>query len=223
MEWVIEKSWETILKDEFDKAYFNRLEGLLEEERSKYDVFPKDEDVFTAFNYSSYDKTKVVIIGQDPYHDVNQAHGLCFSVQKGIKIPPSLRNMYKELESDLGIVAPEHGQLTAWAKQGILMINACLTVRAHEAGSHSKFGWQLFTDQVIRVLNEREKPVIFVLWGNFAKTKKKYITNGHHFIIESAHPSPLSASRGFFGSRPYSKINEILESLGETPIDWRVI
>lgn len=222
MEWKIESSWQAILSDEFEKDYFHMLEDLLDEEYAKYEVFPKAENIFSAFNYSSFDNTKVVIIGQDPYHDVNQAHGLCFSVQKGIKIPPSLRNMYKELNSDLACDIPTHGNLEKWAKQDILMINAVLTVKAHEAASHSKIGWQNFTDAVISCLNDRIDPVIFVLWGNFAKSKKKLITNERHIIIESVHPSPLSASRGFFGSQPFSKINASLEALNKKPIDWQI-
>lgn len=218
----MDESWKNLLDDELSKNYFVKLEELLQAEMRDYEVYPKREHVFNAFNYSSFEDTKVVILGQDPYHDVNQAHGLCFSVQKGVKIPPSLRNMYKELEADLGIEAPGHGCLTEWAKQGILMLNTCLTVRAHEAASHSKFGWQQFTDAVISYLNQRKKPIIFVLWGNYAKSKKKLITNDWHFVIESAHPSPLSARRGFFGSKPYSKINQILVSLDEKPINWRL-
>lgn len=222
MNWIIDEGWKNRLQDLFEKQYFLDLEQRLSHEMATNQVFPPFEDVFNAFNYSSYESTKVVLIGQDPYHDIGQAHGLCFSVRKGTKIPPSLRNMYKELENDLGIPASMHGDLTEWAQQGILMLNATLTVRAHEAASHAKFGWQHFTDDVIALLNDREDPVIFVLWGNFAKSKKKLITNKRHVIIESAHPSPLSARRGFFGSKPYSKINNALSSLGKEPICWEL-
>jgi uracil-DNA glycosylase len=222
MHWLIDEGWKNQLHDVFDKTYFQDLQNKLSHEMATEKVFPPFEDIFNAFNYSSYEGTKVVLIGQDPYHDEGQAHGLCFSVRKGVKIPPSLRNMYKELESDLGISPPPHGDLTGWAKQGILMLNATLTVRAHEAASHAKYGWQSFTDDVIRLLNDREDPIIFVLWGNFAKSKKKLITNERHIVIESAHPSPLSARRGFMGSKPYSKINDALCSLGKEPICWDI-
>lgn len=219
---LLSLDWQKVLQEEFNKDYFSDLVNFLEEEYLSGEVFPPKEQIFNAFKYTSYNQIKVVMIGQDPYHDVNQAHGLCFSVQKGVKIPPSLRNIYKELHSDLGCSIPSHGNLEKWAKQEVLLLNAVLTVKAHEAASHSKIGWHNFTDAVIKVMNERAEPVIFVLWGNFAKSKKKLITNDRHIIIESAHPSPLAASRGFFGSRPFSKINEALEGLNKTPIDWQI-
>ncbi len=216
------KCWMEQLHNEMEKAYFLELIDAVDKERETYSVFPPEEDVFNAFKYTSYDKVKVVILGQDPYHDNQQAHGLCFSVLPGVKIPPSLRNIYKELHEDMNIKIPNHGYLKKWADQGVLMINAVLTVRAHEAGSHGKLGWQQFTDSVISVLNKREEPIIFVLWGNYARGKKKLIDGEHHFIIESAHPSPLSARRGFFESKPFSKINTILENNEYNPIDWQV-
>ena len=179
-------------------------------------------DIFNALKYTSFSEVKAVIIGQDPYHEPNQAHGLSFSVQKGVEIPPSLVNIYKELEDDLGIKPPSHGNLVTWAKQGVLLLNATLTVRAHEANSHAGIGWQIFTDRVISLLNESPSPIAFLLWGANARRKKELITNRKHFIIESAHPSPLSAYRGFFGSRPFSKINQFLERNGRAPIDWHI-
>jgi len=214
--------WKTLLDPEMEKDYFVKMLNILKDEYESQDVFPPKEDVFSAFNMTGFREVKVVILGQDPYHDVGQAHGLCFSVNKGIKIPPSLRNIYKELNSDLNCRIPSHGNLEKWAKQGVLMINAVLTVRAHEAASHSKIGWTLFTDQVITMLNERKDPLIFLLWGNYARTKKKLITNTRHIIIESAHPSPLSASRGFFGSKPFSRINLELRAMGKDTIDWQI-
>lgn len=222
MKALLNNDWQTVLSHEFEKTYFAQLSDLLETEYKEGEVFPPREDIFNAFNYTTYKGVKVVILGQDPYHDVNQAHGLCFSVQKGIKIPPSLRNIYKELNNDLGCEIPTHGNLEKWAKQDILMINAVLTVKAHEAASHAKIGWHSFTDAVISIMNDRFEPVIFVLWGNFAKSKKKLITNDRHIIIESAHPSPLAARRGFFGSEPFTKINEALITLNKTPIDWQI-
>ena len=179
-------------------------------------------DIFNALKYTAYEDVKVLILGQDPYHGPNQAHGLCFSVQKGIDKPPSLKNMFKELESDLGIKAPSHGCLTDWTKQGILLLKTVLTVREGEPNSHKNFGWTIFTDRVIELLNDREEPVIFVLWGANARKKKELIDSSRHYILEAPHPSPLSASRGFFGCRHFSKINEILISIGKTPIDWQI-
>ena len=179
-------------------------------------------DIFNALKWTSYKDTKVVILGQDPYHGENQAHGLAFSVLEGVKIPPSLRNIFKELNSDLGYGIPLSGDLTKWAKEGVLLINSVLTVREHKANSHKDKGWEKFTDAIIRKLNDRDKPVIFMLWGNYAKIKKKLINEDKHFVIESAHPSPLSAYNGFFGSKPFSKVNEILSSLNEKNINWKL-
>lgn len=222
MKALLNNDWQSVLSREFEQSYFVELQDFLEVEYNREEVFPPKEDVFNAFNYTSYEGVKVVILGQDPYHDNNQAHGLCFSVQKGVKIPPSLRNIYKELNSDLGCSIPSHGNLEKWANQDVLMLNAVLTVKAHEAASHAKIGWHNFTDAVISLMNERTESVIFVLWGNFARSKKKLINNDRHIIIESAHPSPLAARRGFFGSKPFSKINESLVTLNKTPIDWQI-
>ena len=181
------------------------------------------ENIFNALKYTSYEDVKVVLLGQDPYHGANQAHGLCFSVQKGVPQPPSLKNMFKELESDLGIKAPSHGCLTDWAKQGVLLLNTVLTVREGEPNSHKKLGWTIFTDKIIELLNNRDEPVIFVLWGKNAIDKLPFITNTNHYVLTAAHPSPLSASRGFLGCRHYSKINNILTSIGKVPIDWKIL
>ena len=216
------KGWQGVLEDEFAKDYYLQLWEKLDAAYEDHSVYPIKEEVFSAFEYVDYDQVKVVILGQDPYHGPNQAHGLSFSVKPGVKIPPSLRNIYKELKSDLGIDPPDHGYLEAWAKQGILMFNAVLTVDEGSAGSHKKYGWHTFTDAVISQLDAREEGIVFVLWGNFAISKKKLITGTQHRIVESVHPSPLSASRGFLGSQPYSKINGYLSELGYAPIDWRL-
>lgn len=212
--------WDTLLKNEFEKPYYRKLQEFLKREYAEQVIYPPMEDLWTAFKLTPYNKVKVVILGQDPYHGPGQAHGLSFSVKPGVKIPPSLRNMFKELEADIGCQVPEHGTLSGWASQGILMLNTVLTVRQGEAHSHRKQGWETFTDEVIRLLSEREQPVLFILWGRPAQEKKKLIDTTRHAIIESVHPSPLSARRGFVGSRPYSAVNRILESWGEMPIDW---
>jgi uracil-DNA glycosylase len=180
-------------------------------------------DIFNALKYTPYSNTKVVILGQDPYHEIGQAHGLSFSVRKGIKIPPSLVNIYKELNSDIGMKIPNHGELTSWARQGVLLLNATLTVREGMANSHKDIGWAIFTDEVIKKLDKNDKPIVFILWGANARSKKKYITNKNHLIIESAHPSPLSAYNGFFGSKPFSRANEFLKSKGEREINWNSV
>ena len=215
-------SWDALLCEEFFKEYYQELRKKLVQEYKTYTVYPAMENIFNALKYTSYEGVKVLLLGQDPYHGPNQAHGLCFSVQKGVDKPPSLKNMFKELESDLGIKQPAHGCLTDWAKQGVLMLNTVLTVREAEPNSHKKLGWTVFTDRIIQLLNERPEPVIFVLWGRNALEKLPLITNNHHYVLSAAHPSPLSASRGFFGCRHYSKINEILKSMGKTPIDWQI-
>ncbi len=218
----LHNEWDDILKDEFEKDYYLKIRKFLANEYRNRTVYPDMYDIFNALKYTSFSEVKAVIIGQDPYHEPNQAHGLSFSVQKGVEIPPSLVNIYKELEDDLGIKPPSHGNLVTWAKQGVLLLNATLTVRAHEANSHAGIGWQIFTDRVISLLNESPSPIAFLLWGANARRKKELITNRKHFIIESAHPSPLSAYRGFFGSRPFSKINQFLERNGRAPIDWHI-
>jgi uracil-DNA glycosylase len=195
---------------------------FLEEEYKTKTIFPPKEDLFTCFKACPYEDVKVVMLGQDPYHEVGQAHGLCFSVRKGVKIPPSLRNMYKELKTDLDIDMPSHGYLIDWAKQGVFMMNAVMSVVEGKAGSHQKKGWETFTDHAIQALNEHESGIVFLLWGNWAQKKAELITNPQHKIITSAHPSPLSASRGFFGSRPFSKTNAYLKEMGRTPIEWKI-
>ncbi|KXY10427.1 uracil-DNA glycosylase [Bacillus wiedmannii] len=222
MENVLKNDWGPLLAPEFEKEYYRKLADFLKEEYSTHVVYPKVEAIFNALQYTSYENTKVVILGQDPYHGPNQAHGLSFSVQPGVKTPPSLLNMYKELRDEYGYEIPNNGYLVKWAEQGVLLLNTVLTVRQSEANSHKGKGWEHFTDRVIELLNEREKPVIFILWGRHAQAKKKLITNSNHHIIESVHPSPLSARRGFFGSKPYSKVNTILANMGERKIDWGI-
>ncbi|MER2006070.1 MAG: uracil-DNA glycosylase [Psychrobacillus sp.] len=213
-------NWKELLGAEWDKPYFKELQSFLDQEYAEHTIYPPREEVGSAFRLTPYDAVKVVILGQDPYHGPGQAHGLSFSVKSGVKIPPSLRNMFKELEEDLGCPIPSHGYLEKWAKQGVLLLNTVLTVRAGEANSHKGMGWERFTDTVIQKLSEREQPIIFVLWGKPAQAKLKLIDTSKHYIIQSTHPSPLSAHRGFLGSRPYSQINEQLVSLNEKPIDF---
>lgn len=213
-------NWKELLGAEWDKPYFKELQSFLDQEYAEHTIYPPREEVGSAFRLTPYDAVKVVILGQDPYHGPGQAHGLSFSVKSGVKIPPSLRNMFKELEEDLGCPIPSHGYLEKWAKQGVLLLNTVLTVRAGEANSHKGMGWERFTDTVIQKLSEREKPIIFVLWGKPAQAKLKLIDTSKHYIIQSTHPSPLSAHRGFLGSRPYSQINEQLVSMNEKPIDF---
>ena len=222
MENVLKNDWGPLLATEFEKEYYRTLANFLKEEYSTHVVYPKVEDIFNALAYTSYENTKVVILGQDPYHGPNQAHGLSFSVQPGVKTPPSLLDMYKELRDEYGYDIPNNGYLVKWAEQGVLLLNTVLTVRQGEANSHKGKGWEHFTDRVIELLNAREKPVIFRLWGRHAQAKKKLITNTNHHIIESVHPSPLSARRGFFGSKPYSKVNTILANMGGREIDWEI-
>lgn len=222
MKRILKNDWHDIVGDEFQKDYYLKLRRFLIEEYRNYTVYPNPYDLFNAFHYTPYEKTKVVLLGQDPYHGPNQAHGLSFSVKKGVTPPPSLQNIFKELSDDLGYRPPKHGYLLPWAKQGVLLLNTVLSVRRGMAGSHRGKGWEQFTDAVIRSLNDRDRPVIFVLWGRQAQAKKALITNEHHYVLEAAHPSPFSAHRGFFGSRPFSTINRILEKEGMEPIDWRL-
>lgn len=214
------KNWYNILGDEFNKEYFQKLMSSLTEEYSNYTIYPCMENIFCALNYVKYDDVKVVIMGQDPYHEPNQAMGMSFSVPKNEKIPPSLCNIFKEIENDLNIRCEQNGDLSRWAKQGVLLLNSVLTVRKGQANSHKNIGWLTFTSAIIKKLNERQKPIIFVLWGGNAKSLQYLITNPQHYILTSSHPSPLSAYNGFLGCKHFSKINEILCSLGETPIDW---
>ena len=214
--------WQQYLAGEFAKPYYQELHDFLKKEYGTRRIYPDMYHIFQALDYTSYAETKVVILGQDPYHGPGQAHGLSFSVQEGVAPPPSLINIFKELQTDLGCTVPNHGCLAAWAKQGVLLLNAVLTVREHEAFSHHGRGWEIFTDKIISLLNEREKPLAFILWGRPARQKVKMITNKNHLIIESAHPSPLSAHRGFFGSRPFSRVNEFLRQTGQQPINWQL-
>lgn len=218
----IGNKWDDILKDEFEKDYYKKIREFLKYEYSHYTVYPKMENIFSALKLCDYDDIKVVIIGQDPYHEEGQAHGLSFSVQPGIEIPPSLLNIYKELQSDLGCYIPNNGFLEKWAKQGVLLLNNVLTVRAHMANSHKDCGWETFTDRIIEELNKRETPVVFLIWGSCAKKKELLITNPIHKILKAPHPSPLSAYRGFFGCKHFSTTNNILMENGELPIDWQI-
>ena len=219
---TLNNKWDELLKGEFEKDYYLKLrEFLIEEYRTKT-IYPDKQNIFNALKLTSYEEVKVVIIGQDPYHGPNQAHGLAFSVQPKVQTPPSLLNMYKELRDDLGCFIPNNGYLVPWAKQGVLLLNAVLTVREGQANSHRKKGWERFTDRVIELLNEREEPIVFLLWGNNAKEKGELITNKQHIILNTVHPSPLSASRGFFGCKHFSKTNEILKNLGREPINWQI-
>ncbi|MCX6277749.1 MAG: uracil-DNA glycosylase [Bacteroidetes bacterium] len=219
---VIEESWKEVLKDEFSQSYFHDLKSFLVQEKAKYRIFPPGNLIFNAFNLTPFGKVKVVILGQDPYHGINQAHGLCFSVQESVPKPPSLINIFKELETDCGIPSPSHGNLAKWALQGVLLINATLTVRENQAGSHQNHGWEKFTDKAISELSLQRKGIVFVLWGNFAIAKRSLIDESKHLILTAAHPSPLSAHRGFFGCRHFSQINTFLNKNGIQEIDWRI-
>ena len=215
-------NWDNILAEEFKAEYYTKLRSFLVNEYQQYKIYPLMEDIYNALRYTDYNDVKVVILGQDPYHREGQAHGLCFSVKKGVAIPPSLMNIYKEIHSDLGIPLAQHGELTAWAKQGVLLLNTVLTVREGAPNSHQNAGWKILTDAIIRKLNERERPMVFLLWGANARAKAKLITNPKHTVLETVHPSPLSAYNGFFGCKHFSKCNDILKENGETPIDWRI-
>ncbi|WP_346934628.1 uracil-DNA glycosylase [Clostridium sp.] len=219
---IIENSWDEKLKGEFDKPYYIELRQFLVSEYKTRNIFPDMNNIFNALKLTSYEEVKVVILGQDPYHGAGQAHGLSFSVQPGVRIPPSLLNMYKELQNDLGCYIPNNGYLVPWAKQGVLLLNTVLTVREGEANSHKNKGWENFTDKIISLLNEREKPIVFLLWGNNAKEKTKLINNPNHYILTTVHPSPLSATRGFMGCKHFSKTNDILKSLEQNEIDWQI-
>lgn len=218
----MKSDWEEMVKKESSLPYFLSLQEFLATERLHHSVFPPEEEVFTALETTSLHSTKVVILGQDPYHGEHQAHGLAFSVRRGVDVPPSLRNIFKELHDDIGAPLPLHGNLTAWAEQGVLLLNTTLTVRAGEAGSHFGHGWEHLTDEIIRAVNEKDNRVIFILWGAHARQKKTLITRSHHVVIEGVHPSPLSAYRGFFGSRPFSRVNAALIEDGQEPIDWNL-
>lgn len=218
----IEDSWKKVLWEEFQQPYFAELKQFLQVEKRAYTVYPPGPMIFNAFNKTPFDKVKVVIIGQDPYHEVGQAHGLCFSVQDGVPHPKSLINIFKELQDDVGITIPKNGNLEKWTAQGVFLLNATLTVRAHEAGSHQNRGWERFTDAAISKLSEQREGLVFLLWGNYAKQKEALIDTSKHHILSTVHPSPLSAHRGFFGCKHFSKTNEILRSMGKPEIDWQV-
>jgi uracil-DNA glycosylase len=221
MEVQIEANWKNILKDEFEKPYFESLISFVKSQYKNYSCYPKGSDIFKAFEFCPLDQTKVVIIGQDPYHGPGQAHGLSFSVPKGIPIPPSLLNIYRELKEDLNLEMPSHGNLENWARQGVLLLNATLTVRAHEAGSHQNKGWEIFTDEVIKSLSAEKTGIVFLLWGGFAKKKAKLIDASKHHILTSGHPSPLSANRGYwFGNKHFSQTNHLLKEQNKRPVEW---
>lgn len=219
---AINNDWLEPLKPEFSKPYYKELYARVKEEYAKHLVFPPSNEIFSAFELTPLADVKVVIIGQDPYHNVGQAHGLCFSVKPDVAVPPSLVNIYKELESDIGCYVPNNGYLVKWAKQGVLLLNTVLTVQAHQANSHRGIGWEEFTNAAISVLNKQDRPIVYILWGAPAQTKKKMLNNPKHLILEAPHPSPLSAYRGFFGSKPFSKTNAFLEAHGLEPIDWQI-
>lgn len=219
---MITNDWLEPLSKEFQKPYYKELFQFVKQEYSSTQVFPPADDIFNAFHLTPLNEVKVVIIGQDPYHNVGQAHGLCFSVKPDVDLPPSLVNIYQELKDDLGCKIPNNGYLVKWAKQGVLMLNTVLTVRAHMANSHHGKGWEQFTDAAIRALNEQNRPIVFILWGRPAQMKKSMLNNPNHLILEAPHPSPLSAYRGFFGSKPFSKTNKFLEEHGLKPIDWQI-
>ena len=219
---MIGNKWDIILQDEFKKDYFEKLMDFVKNEYKEKTIYPKQNEVFNAFRYTDFDNVKVVILGQDPYHGPNQAEGLSFSVSNEVLKPPSLKNIFKELESDLKIPFPEHNSLKKWAKEGVLLLNAVLTVEEHKPTSHKDKGWEIFTDDIIKILNKRDTPTVFILWGAYARSKREYITNPNHLVIESAHPSPFSARNGFFGSKPFSKTNEFLRKNNIKEIDWRI-
>lgn len=220
---MIQNDWMEGIGEEFKKPYYKNLYKFVRDEYSTQIIYPPADDIFNAFHFTPLSKVKILILGQDPYHNERQAHGLCFSVMPDQKeIPPSLQNIFKELHDDLGCYVPNNGYLKKWADQGILLLNTVLTVRAHQANSHQGKGWELFTDAVIRAVNEQDRPIVFILWGRPAQSKKKMLTNPKHLILEAPHPSPLSAFRGFFGSKPFSKANEFLKANGIEPIDWQI-
>lgn len=219
---IFHNDWAPFLETEMQEEYYQKLRGILIKEYKTRTIHPSMYDIFNAMHYTPYNKVKVVILGQDPYHGPNQAHGLSFSVLPGVEPPPSLVNIFKELHDDLGCTIPPHGCLKHWAEQGVLLLNTVLTVREHQANSHQGIGWERFTDHIIELLNQREQPMVFILWGRPAQKKQSMITNPHHLVLTSSHPSPLSAYRGFFGSRPFSKVNHFLTEHGMEPIDWQL-
>lgn len=218
----LNNSWDELLKEEFQKEYYQRLRAVLAREYREQTVYPDMHDIFNALRYTPYEKVKAVIIGQDPYHGPGQAHGLCFSVKKGIKPPPSLQNIFRELHDDVGCEIPPHGELTDWTRQGVMLMNTVLTVRRGQPNSHKGIGWEVFTDHVIELLNAREKPIVFLLWGSNAGAKAALLTGSQHLVLRAAHPSPYSAHSGFFGCRHFSAVNHFLAGQGEDPIDWQI-
>lgn len=218
----IQNDWKELLKEEFEAPYYLKLRNILQEERHSEVVYPSPNNVLAALQITSYVNTKVVILGQDPYHGAGQAHGLSFSVKPGVPLPPSLKNIFIELQSDVGFQMPKHGCLLTWAEQGVLLLNTVLTVREGQAHSHKSLGWQRFTNRIISLLNERTTPVVFILWGNGAHQKTEFITDSRHYVIKSVHPSPLSSYRGFFGSKPFSAANRFLQQIGNAPIEWQI-
>lgn len=218
----IEESWKNALAAEFGKPYFKALKSFLSEEKKQYQIFPPGKNIFEAFNRTPFTNVKVVLLGQDPYHGAGQAHGLCFSVPEEVSLPPSLQNIFRELQTDLNIPFPQHGDLSSWARQGVLLLNATLTVRANEAGSHQGHGWEVFTDAVISLLSAEKSGLIFILWGKYAQNKKVLIDTQKHFVLEAPHPSPLSVYRGFFGCRHFSGVNDLLVKAGKAPIHWQL-
>ena len=219
---ILRNKWHKLLKDEFEKEYYLKIINFLNKEYESLTIYPNKNDVFNALQYTDYSDVKVVILGQDPYHGPNQAHGLSFSVKPNVALPPSLKNIYKELQTDIGCTIPSSGYLKKWADQGVLLLNTVLTVRSGQANSHKNIGWEHFTNRVIELLNERDEGIVFILWGKNSQAKLNLITNSNHFVIKSAHPSPLSAHNGFWGSKPFSKTNNILTSIGKAPIDWQI-
>ncbi|MFF7246115.1 uracil-DNA glycosylase [Embleya sp. NPDC008237] len=218
---TLPESWQPVLAEELAKPYYAELTAYVDAERKEHQIFPPEDEVFAALEATPYDDVRVFVVGQDPYHDDNQAHGMCFSVRPGVKIPPSLRNIYKEMHADIGLPIPDNGYLMPWARQGVLLMNTVLTVRAHEAASHKGRGWEKFTDAVIKAVSDRDKPVVFVLWGGHAKKKAALIDTAKHTIVQGAHPSPLSAKL-FHGSKPFSQIDAALAAMGHEPIDWTI-
>ncbi|MFZ4401273.1 MAG: uracil-DNA glycosylase [Bacteroidales bacterium] len=218
----INESWKEVLKNEFESEYFMKLKEFLVIEKKEFIVYPPGSQIFSAFDLTPFDNVKVVILGQDPYHGAGQAHGLCFSVQNGVKPPPSLQNIFKEIESDIGVKTSGSGNLEKWAQQGVLLLNATLTVRANLAGSHQHKGWEIFTDTVIKTLSDKKEKLIFLLWGNYAQAKESLISKQKHYILKAAHPSPFSVYRGFFGCKHFSKTNELLRGMGEKEIEWKI-
>src|SRR5690625_2967983 len=219
---ILTNDWQLYIADEFSKEYYHNMRHFLKEEYSTKTIYPHMDDIFNALHYTPFANVKVVILGQDPYHGPNQAHGLSFSVKPEVSIPPSLKNIYKELQADIGVPIPNHGSLIHWAKQGVLLLNTVLTVRKKQPNSHKGKGWEHFTNEVIRKVNAKTDPVVFILWGRHAQSKEELITAKHHLVIKSPHPSPFSANKGFFGSQPFSRTNRFLEKAGRTPIDWRI-